>query len=182
MVLARPGGRHISFLTKPGCCSRKRLHTTTSTASQSLCSEVTTSKVRNSTTTARGYLPGEPPVRAPSRQLPCAQARQRRRMATTNGDSLSFKNISMTFPDGTAALRDVSFSVAKGEFVTIGGPSGCGKSTLLKIASGLLRQGAGTAGRRSDHAGGFDRVREPLSQVPLRRDEDEGIPGSDSHT
>jgi NitT/TauT family transport system ATP-binding protein len=58
--------------------------------------------------------------------------------------ALSFRNISMTFPDGTHALDHVSFGVAKGEFVTIVGPSGCGKSTILKIASGLLRQTGGT--------------------------------------
>jgi NitT/TauT family transport system ATP-binding protein len=49
----------------------------------------------------------------------------------------------MRFPDGTNAVDNVSFDVAKGEFVTIVGPSGCGKSTLLKIASGLLKQTAG---------------------------------------
>jgi NitT/TauT family transport system ATP-binding protein len=49
----------------------------------------------------------------------------------------------MQFPDGTRAIDDVSFDVAKGEFVTVVGPSGCGKSTLLKIASGLLRQTSG---------------------------------------
>ena len=58
--------------------------------------------------------------------------------------ALSFRNISMTFPDGTHALDDVSFGVSKGEFVTIVGPSGCGKSTILKIAAGLLKQSAGT--------------------------------------
>lgn len=50
----------------------------------------------------------------------------------------------MCFSDGTEALDNVSFSVDKGEFVTIVGPSGCGKSTLLKIASGLLKSTGGS--------------------------------------
>ena len=58
--------------------------------------------------------------------------------------SLSFRNVSMRFPDGTEALDDVSLSIDNGEFVTIVGPSGCGKSTLLRIASGLLTATAGT--------------------------------------
>ena len=58
--------------------------------------------------------------------------------------ALSFRNISVTFPDGTHALENVTFDVAKGEFVTIVGPSGCGKSTLLRIAAGLLDQTSGT--------------------------------------
>ena len=65
--------------------------------------------------------------------------------ATTNiaTAALSFRNISMMFPDGTHAIDNVSFDVHPNEFVTIVGPSGCGKSTLLKIASGLLGQSAG---------------------------------------
>lgn len=42
------------------------------------------------------------------------------------------------------ALRDVSFSVAKGEFCYITGPSGAGKSTMLKLLYGAIRPTRGT--------------------------------------
>jgi NitT/TauT family transport system ATP-binding protein len=64
--------------------------------------------------------------------------------AVSGAPALAFDHVSMTFPDGTVALRDVSFSVRRGEFTSIVGPSGCGKSTLLRIASGLT---AATSGR-----------------------------------
>ena len=35
------------------------------------------------------------------------------------------------------ALKDISFSIEEGEFVSIIGPSGCGKSTILSIIAGL---------------------------------------------
>ena len=57
--------------------------------------------------------------------------------------ALAFRNIGMTYPDGTRAIDDVTFSVHPGEFVTVVGPSGCGKSTLLRIASGLTKQTRG---------------------------------------
>src|SRR3954471_5235580 len=44
---------------------------------------------------------------------------------------------------GVEALRDLSFTVADGEFVSLLGPSGCGKSTALRIAAGLLTPDAG---------------------------------------
>ena len=37
------------------------------------------------------------------------------------------------------ALKDISFSASRGEFISIVGPSGCGKSTLLSIIAGLLK-------------------------------------------
>jgi NitT/TauT family transport system ATP-binding protein len=62
---------------------------------------------------------------------------------TTVENPLSFDSVSMVFPDGTAAVNDVSLDLGEQEFVTIVGPSGCGKSTLLRIASGLLSPTSG---------------------------------------
>lgn len=53
---------------------------------------------------------------------------------------LEVKNISKTYGNGETsvkALKDVSFSVPKGEYVAIVGESGSGKSTLLNMIGAL---------------------------------------------
>ena len=55
-------------------------------------------------------------------------------------DLLEVKSISKTYGSGEAAvhaLKDVSFSVPKGEFVAVVGESGSGKSTLLNMLGAL---------------------------------------------
>ena len=42
------------------------------------------------------------------------------------------------------ALRDVGFSVGRGELLALVGPSGCGKSTLLRVVAGLRRPTRGS--------------------------------------
>lgn len=60
---------------------------------------------------------------------------------------IELARVALTYqsPDGEVeALRDISFGMQDGEFVSIVGPSGCGKSTLLALIAGLVRPTAGT--------------------------------------
>ncbi len=54
------------------------------------------------------------------------------------------KDLQYTYPDGTAALRGVSFLLTHGEAVAIIGANGAGKSTLLLHLNGCLIPQAGT--------------------------------------
>jgi branched-chain amino acid transport system ATP-binding protein len=56
---------------------------------------------------------------------------------------LQVSNLSV-FYGHLPALREVSFTVAKGEFVSIIGSNGAGKTTLLKTISGLMKPTSGT--------------------------------------
>src|SRR5437588_6018924 len=44
---------------------------------------------------------------------------------------------------GYCAVKDVTFAVEPGEFLSLVGPTGCGKSTLLNVAAGLLPPSSG---------------------------------------
>ena len=48
---------------------------------------------------------------------------------------ISFQNVSMVYPNGTAALNNVTLNIKDGEFVFIIGKSGAGKTTLTKAAA-----------------------------------------------
>ncbi len=59
---------------------------------------------------------------------------------------LRLENVNKTYQAKNGeieALKDINFSVRKGEFVSIIGPSGCGKSTLLSIIAGLEEKSSG---------------------------------------
>lgn len=48
-----------------------------------------------------------------------------------------------TLKSETKTLDDISFSIDRGDFISIVGPSGCGKSTILSILSGLINKSSG---------------------------------------
>ena len=59
---------------------------------------------------------------------------------------LEVKNICKTYQAKNGeieALKNISFDIKEGEYISIIGPSGCGKSTLLSIISGLENKSSG---------------------------------------
>ncbi|WP_313136578.1 ABC transporter ATP-binding protein [Paracoccus jeotgali] len=61
--------------------------------------------------------------------------------------ALEFRNLTKQFATNSGAvltaIRDVTFTVNTGEFVSVVGPSGCGKSTLLSMTAGLYQPTSG---------------------------------------
>lgn len=63
-------------------------------------------------------------------------------MQGTEQSMLEIKNISFRYRR-KMVLREVSFSVGKGECFVLAGANGAGKSTLLSIIAGILKPGSG---------------------------------------
>jgi len=62
--------------------------------------------------------------------------------------ALAFDRVTCAFADRGGhgryvAVKDTSFAIGAGEFVSVVGPTGCGKSTLLNVAAGLLPPSSG---------------------------------------
>jgi iron complex transport system ATP-binding protein len=56
---------------------------------------------------------------------------------------LSIQGVEFTYP-GRAILKEIRFSVEKGDYLAILGPNGVGKSTLLKCINKILKPQKGT--------------------------------------
>ena len=51
---------------------------------------------------------------------------------------IRLENVTKIYPDGTEAVKEVSFEVDKGEFCVLLGTSGCGKTTTMKMINCLI--------------------------------------------
>jgi len=71
-------------------------------------------------------------------------------------DAIVLEGLAKTYPDGTEAVRGISFRVAAGQSFGILGPNGAGKSTTIGMLGTLVKP---TGGRAS--VAGFDVVAEP---------------------
>ncbi|MDW8084577.1 MAG: energy-coupling factor transporter ATPase [Candidatus Caldarchaeum sp.] len=56
---------------------------------------------------------------------------------------ITVANVNYVYPDGTAALHDVSLVIGHGEFVALIGQNGSGKTTLAKCIAGIYRPSSG---------------------------------------
>ena len=63
-------------------------------------------------------------------------------MATQDNRIIEVRNVNKVF-DGIPAVKEVSLSIKRGEFVTFLGPSGCGKTTLLRMIAGFEKPTSG---------------------------------------
>ncbi len=80
------------------------------------------------------------------------------------------ENVSLRYPDGTEALRDINLEIGSGELVYITGRSGSGKTSLLKLLMGMefpYRGNLTVLGQRMEKGGssGIRRLRMSIGPV-----------------
>ena len=71
---------------------------------------------------------------------------------TLNEPLIEFNNATVTF-GSLVALKDISFTIDKNDFIYIIGPNGAGKSTLVKLLAGLVKPTSGSVVRRDSRCG-----------------------------
>ncbi len=90
--------------------------------------------------------------------------RGRRRPERADHNVVVLHDVTMRYPNGNEALREVDLVVPEGDFVFLVGPSGAGKSTLMKL---LIRDELATRG--DVLVDGHDLARLPRRMVPKVR-------------
>lgn len=77
---------------------------------------------------------------------------------------IEFKHVYKTYGSDRHSLRDVSFSINKGEFVFLVGPSGAGKTTMFKLISAYEKISSGEVSVL-----GHDLAKLKTGQIPFLR-------------
>jgi sulfonate transport system ATP-binding protein len=95
----------------------------------------------------------DPPMIDPSTVSP--------NVSSTSTSAIELRNVTKRFPTPSGqiytAIRNLSLSVAPGEFCAVVGPTGCGKSTTLSLISGLERPSAGMVEVMGEPVQGIDK-------------------------
>ena len=91
------------------------------------------------------------------------QRRSQTRRKTAN-PMITLRNVTKIYPGNAVALKNISFSVEPGEFVSIVGQSGTGKSTIIKL---LIAEERATKGQVE--LGDWDITRIRAGDVPVLR-------------
>ncbi len=85
---------------------------------------------------------------------------------TLKNHIIKFNNASVYFGD-LVALKDITFTIDKGDFLYIIGPNGAGKTTLVKLLAGLIKPSTGTVVRCDQICGYLPQMHPQKQNFPI---------------